>query len=244
MKKFLIVLISLLAPCQIILASEYIGEYKCEPTFIQQEDFLILSNNESDIEVIVIKQYPNYPIGLIDEDFLAEDQWSNEDFDNWKKEKFELHTFNLLISENGGKITQFDKTNPVEIFFHSIIFNGYSNHSIIFNDYPKLLAGYTEFSSEEEKEDFWYIRDGVLLDVWNDIDEMVRNGSPEESIELINQVANNLLLYLYPISDGNWIEIEPTDIKGELNFTAKDASRLFSFNVVESQLFKAKCRLI
>ena len=234
MKKFLIVLISLLAPCQIILASEYLGEYKCEPTFIQQEDFLILSNNESDIEVIVIKQYPNYPIGLIDEDFLAEDQWSNEDFDNWKKEKFELHTFNLLISENGGKITQFDKTNPAEIFFHSIIFN----------DYPKLLAGYTEFSSEEEKEDFWYIRDGVLLDVWNDIDEMVRNGSLEESIELINQVANNLLLYLYPISDGNWIEIEPTDTEGELNFTAKDARRLFSFNVKESQLFKAKCRLI
>ena len=234
MKKFLIVLISLLAPCQIILASEYIGEYKCEPTFIQQEDFLILSNNESDIEVIVIKQYPNYPIGLIDEDFLAEDQWSNEDFDNWKKEKFELHTFNLLISENGGKISQFDKTNPVEIVFHSIIFN----------DYPKLLAGYTEFSSEEQKEDFWYIRDGVLVDVWNDIDEMVRNGSLEESIELINQVANNLLLNLYTISDGNWIEIEPTDINGELNFTAKDARRLFSFNVKESQLFKAKCRLI
>ena len=234
MKKFLIVLISLLAPCQIILASEYIGEYKCEPTFIQQEDFLILSNNESDIEVIVIKQYPNYPIGLIDEDFLAEDQWSNEDFDNWKKEKFELHTFNLLISENGGKISQFDKTNPVEIVFHSIIFN----------DYPKLLAGYTEFSSEEQKEDFWYIRDGVLVDVWNDIDEMVRNGSVEELNELMNQVANNLLLNLYTISDGNWIEIEPTDINGELNFTAKDASRLFSFNLKESQLFKAKCRLI
>jgi len=234
MKKFLIVLISLLAPCQIILASEYIGEYKCEPTFIQQEEFLILSNNESDIEVIAIKQYPNYPIGLIDEDFLAEVETSNEDFDKWKKEKFESHTFNLLISENGGKISQFDKTNPVEIVFHSIIFN----------DYPKLLAGYTEFSSEEEKEDFWYIRDGVLLDVWNDIDEMVRNGSLEESIELINQVANNLLLYLYPISDGNWIEIEPTDTEGELNFTAKDASRLFSFNVKESQLFKAKCRLI
>ena len=234
MKKFLIVLISLLAPCQIILASEYIGEYKCEPTFIQQEEFLILSNNESDIEVIAIKQYPNYPIGLIDEDFLAKVETSNEDFDKWKKEKFESHTFNLLISENGGKISQFDKTNPVEIVFHSIIFN----------DYPKLLAGYTEFSSEEQKEDFWYIRDGVLLDVWNDIDEMVRNGSLEESIELINQVANNLLLYLYPISDGNWIEIEPTDTEGELNFTAKDASRFFSDNVGESQLFKAKCRLI
>ena len=234
MKKFLIVLISLLAPCQIILASEYIGEYKCEPTFIQQEDFLILSNNESDIEVIVIKQYPNYPIGLIDEDFLVEVETSNEDFDIWKKEKFESHTFNLFISEKGGKISQFDKTNPVEIVFHSIIFN----------DYPKLLAGYTEFSSEEQKEDFWYIRDGVLVDVWNDIDEMVRNGSAEELNELMNQVANNLLLNLYTISDGNWIEIEPTDINGELNFTAKDASRLFSFNVKESQLFKAKCRLI
>ena len=234
MKKFLIVLISLLAPCQIILASEYIGEYKCEPTFIQQEDFLILSNNESDIEVIAIKQYPNYPIGLIDDDFLAEVETSNQDFENWKKEKLESHTFNLLISENGGKISQFDKTNPVEIVFHSIIFN----------DYPKLLAGYTEFSSEEQKEDFWYIRDGVLVDVWNDIDEMVRNGSAEELNELMNQVANNLLLNLYTISDGNWIEIEPTDINGELNFTAKDASRLFSFNVKESQLFKAKCRLI
>ena len=234
MKKFLIVLISLLAPCQIILASEYIGEYKCEPTFIQQEEFLILSNNESDIEVIAIKQYPNYPIGLIDEDFLAKVETSNEDFDKWKKEKFESHTFNLLISENGGKISQFDKTNPVEIVFHSLIFN----------DYPKLLAGYTEFSSEKEKEDFWYIRDGVLVDVWNDIDEMVRNGSVEELNELMNQVANNLLLNLYTISDGNWIEIEPTDINGELNFTAKDASRLFSFNVKESQLFKAKCRLI
>ena len=234
MKKFLIVLISLLTPCQIILASEYIGEYKCEPTFIQQEEFLILSNNESDIEVIAIKQYPNYPIGLIDEDFLAKVETSNEDFDKWKKEKFESHTFNLLISENGGKISQFDKTNPVEIVFHSLIFN----------DYPKLLAGYTEFSSEKEKEDFWYIRDGVLVDVWNDIDEMVRNGSAEELNELMNQVANNLLLNLYTISDGNWIEIEPTDINGELNFTAKDASRLFSFNVKESQLFKAKCRLI
>jgi hypothetical protein len=234
MKKFLIVLISLLAPCQIILASEYIGEYKCEPTFIQQEEFLILSNNESDIEVIAIKQYPNYPIGLIDEDFLAKVETSNEDFDKWKKEKFESHTFNLLISENGGKISQFDKTNPVEIVFHSIIFN----------DYPKLLAGYTEFSSEKEKEDFWYIRDGILVDVWNDIDEMVRNGSVEELNELMNQVANNLLLNLYTISDGNWIEIEPTDINGELNFTAKDASRLFSFNVKESELFKAKCRLI
>jgi hypothetical protein len=233
-KKFLIVLISLLAPCQIILASEYIGEYKCEPTFIQQEEFLILSNNESDIEVIAIKQYPNYPIGLIDEDFLAKVETSNEDFDKWKKEKFESHTFNLLISENGGKISQFDKTNPVEIVFHSIIFN----------DYPKLLAGYTEFSSEKEKEDFWYIRDGILVDVWNDIDEMVRNGSVEELNELMNQVANNLLLNLYTISDGNWIEIEPTDINGELNFTAKDASRLFSFNVKESELFKAKCRLI
>ena len=234
MKKFLIVLISLLAPCQIILASEYLGEYKCEPTFIQQEDFLILSNNESDIEVIAIKQNPDYPIGLIDEDFLAEVETSNEDFDKWKKEKFESHTFNLLISENGGKISQFDKTNPVEIVFHSLIFN----------DYPKLLAGYTEFSSEEQKEDFWYIRDGVLVDVWNDIDEMVRNGSAEELNELMNQVANNLLLNLYTISDGNWIEIEPTDINGELNFTAKDARRLFSFNVKESQLFKAKCRLI
>jgi hypothetical protein len=234
MKKFLIVLISLLAPCQIILASEYIGEYKCEPTFIQQEEFLILSNNESDIEVIAIKQYPNYPIGLIDEDFLAEVETSNEDFDMWKKEKFESHTFNLLISENGGKISQFDKTNPVEIVFHSIIFN----------DYPKLLAGYTEFSSEEQKEDFWYIRDGVLVDVWNDIDEMVRNGSVEELNELMNQVANNLLINIYRISDGAWIEIELTDINGELNFTAKDASRLFSFNVKESQLFKAKCRLI
>jgi hypothetical protein len=234
MKKFLIVLISLLAPCQIILASEYIGEYKCEPTFIQQEEFLILSNNESDIEVIAIKQYPNYPIGLIDEDFLAKVETSNEDFDKWKKEKFESHTFNLLISENGGKISQFDKTNPVEIVFHSIIFN----------DYPKLLAGYTEFSSEKEKEDFWYIRDVILVDVWNDIDEMVRNGSVEELNELMNQVANNLLLNLYTISDGNWIEIEPTDINGELNFTAKDASRLFSFNVKESELFKAKCRLI
>jgi hypothetical protein len=234
MKKFLIVLISLLAPCQIILASEYIGEYKCEPTFIQQEEFLILSNNESDIEVIAIKQYPNYPIGLIDEDFLAKVETSNEDFDKWKKEKFESHTFNLLISENGGKISQFDKTNPVEIVFHSIIFN----------DYPKLLAGYTEFSSEEQKEDFWYIRDGVLVDVWNDIDEMVRNGSVEELNELMNQVANNLLINIYRISDGAWIEIELTDINGELNFTAKDASRLFSFNVKESQLFKAKCRLI
>ena len=234
MKKFLIVLISLWAPCQIILASEYLGEYKCEPTFIQQDEFLILSNNESDIEVIAIKQYPNYPIGLIDDDFLAEVETSNQDFENWKKEKLESHTFNLLISENGGKISQFDKTNPVEIVFHSLIFN----------DYPKLLAGYTEFSSEKEKEDFWYIRDGVLVDVWNDIDEMVRNGSAEELNELMNQVANNLLLNLYTISDGNWIEIEPTDINGELNFTAKDASRLFSFNVKESQLFKAKCRLI
>ena len=98
MKKILIVLISLLAPCQIILASEYLGEYKCKPTFIQQEEFLILSNNESDIEVIAIKQYPNYPIGLIDDDFLAEVETSNQDFENWKKEKLESHTFNLLIS--------------------------------------------------------------------------------------------------------------------------------------------------
>ena len=238
MKKFLIVLISLLAPCQIILASEYIGEYKCEPTFIQQEEFLILSNNESDIEVIAIKQYPNYPIGLIDEDFLAEVETSNKDFDKWKKEKFESHTFNLLISENGGKISQFDKTNPVEIVFHSIIFN----------DYPKLLAGYTEFSSEEQKEDFWYIRDGVLIDVWNDIDKNLYfeygTVNEDEYNQLMNQITNNLLINLYTISDGNWIEIEPTDTEGELNFTAKDARRLFSFNVKESQLFKAKCRLI
>ena len=73
---------------------------------------------------------------------------------------------------------------------------------------------------------------------------MVRNGSAEELNELMNQVSNNLLLNLYTISDGNWIEIEPADINGELNFTAKDASRLFSFNVKESELFKAKCRLI
>ena len=97
MKKFLIVLISLLAPCQIILASDYAGFYQCEPTFILANKFLLISNGKDDIQILITEPNQEVPIGLVDENMLQKMGMTPEDFSKFKLEQFQDYTFNLKI---------------------------------------------------------------------------------------------------------------------------------------------------
>jgi hypothetical protein len=249
MKKFLIVLISLLAPCQIILASEYLGEYKCEPTFVLGEDVLFVANSKDDIRLLMIN--PNREIdfgvfGLIDENVTKKNGGTPEDFLKLKLELFKQYSFRMKISENAGQITQPGENDYVDVYFeHVLVNNGLETD-------PKILMGYTEFGDKESKDEFWHIREFVFTDVLKDtfkylyktygmLDIDIYTFSQDEDGKTsADPIIRNMLKNL--ATSGSWIEISPSDTSGTLNFSIDDAGYLLTIR--ETDKFRAVCKLI
>ena len=250
MKKFLIVLISLLAPCQIILASEYIGEYKCKPTFVLREDLLFIINGKDDIQVMLINPNPETELGLVDENLLKKIEMTPEDFLKFKSEIFKQHSFRMKISENAGQITQPGKNQDVDVYFeHVLVNNGMETD-------PKILMGYTEFGNKESKDEFWHIRDYVFSDVFKDTSKYLDKSYGTRDVDIYyfsdadgktsaDPIIRNMLRNLaYSGFFGSWIKISLSDSSGTLNFSVDNAGELLNYNVRETDKFRAICKLI
>ena len=240
--KLLIVLISLLIPCKIILASDYAGFYQCEPTFILANKFLLISNGKDDIQILITEPNQEVPIGLVDENMLQKMGMTPEDFSKFKLEQFQDYTFNLKIWTDKGQITQLNKDNEVDTYFHNVLQGG-------------VLMGYTEYTNQVKTDDDWFIRDVIFMGVFDDIYQIFindlgndiitdnRNFSGADKVKLSNPLVKNMLEYLAPYEDyyGSWIEISQHETPGKLEFSVKDIQPILNFNVGQTHEFRAIC---
>ena len=80
-------------------ASDYVGDYECEPTFVlQKKGLLFIINGEDDIRVMVIIPNPEIELGLVDENLLKKMEMTPEDFLKFNSEIFKQHSFRMKIS--------------------------------------------------------------------------------------------------------------------------------------------------
>ncbi len=74
MIRLLIIFFMTIFPTIHLWASDYDGDYTCEPTFVLTENYLIIANGIDDIQVLITKQNPEIELGLVDENKLKKIQ--------------------------------------------------------------------------------------------------------------------------------------------------------------------------
>jgi len=223
-------------------ASDYVGDYECEPTFALREDLLFIANGEDDIRLLMIN--PNKEIdygvfGLIDENVIKKNGETPEGFLKFKSGIFKQHSFRMKISENAGQITQPGKNQDVDVYFEHVLVNDGLETD------PKILMGYTEYSSKTETEEFWFIRDLVFMPTWDDTLKNTQKIGTLDEVEkrkVLHSLVRNMLKNL--ATSGSWIEISPSDTSGTLNFSIDNAGDLLNYNVRETDKFRAVCKKI
>lgn len=223
-------------------ASDYVGDYECEPTFALREDLLFIANGEDDIRLLMIN--PNKEIdygvfGLIDENVIKKNGETPEGFLKFKSGIFKQHSFRMKISENAGQITQPEKNQDVDVYFEHVLVNDGLETD------PKILMGYTEYSSKTETEEFWFIRDLVFMPTWDDTLKNTQKIGTLDEVEkrkVLHSLVRNMLKNL--ATSGSWIEISPSDTSGTLNFSIDNAGDLLNYNVRETDKFRAVCKKI
>ena len=223
-------------------ASDYVGDYECEPTFALREDLLFIANGEDDIRLLMIN--PNKEIdygvfGLIDENLLKKMEMTPEDFLKFNSGTFKQYSFRMKISENAGQITQPGINQDVDVYFEHVLVNDGLETD------PKILMGYTEYSSKIETEEFWFIRDLVLMRTWDDTRKNTQKIGTLDEVEkrkVLHSLVRNMLQNL--ATSGSWIEISPSDTSGTLNFSIDNAGDLLNYNVRETDKFRAVCKKI
>ena len=223
-------------------ASDYVGDYECEPTFALREDLLFIANGEDDIRLLMIN--PNKEIdygvfGLIDENVIKKNGETPEGFLKFKSGIFKQHSFRMKISENAGQITQPGINQDVDVYFEHVLVNDGLETD------PKILMGYTEYSSKTETEEFWFIRDLVLMRTWDDTRKNTQKIGTLDEVEkrkVLHSLVRNMLKNL--ATSGSWIEISPSDTSGTLNFSIDNAGDLLNYNVRETDKFRAVCKKI
>ena len=223
-------------------ASDYVGDYECEPTFALREDLLFIANGEDDIRLLMIN--PNKEIdygvfGLIDENVIKKNGETPEGFLKFKSGIFKQHSFRMKISENAGQITQPGKNQDVDVYFEHVLVNDGLETD------PKILMGYTEYSSKTETEEFWFIRDLVFMPTWDDTLKNTQKIGTLDEVEkrkVLHSLVRNMLQNL--ATSGSWIEISPSDTSGTLNFSIDNAGDLLNYNVRETDKFRAVCKKI
>jgi len=221
-------------------ASDYVGDYECEPTFVLGEDVLFVVNSKDDIRLLMIN--PNREIdfgafGLIDENVTKKNGGTPEDFLKLKLELFKQYSFKMKISENSGQITQPGENDDVDVYFEHVLVNDGVETG------PKILMGYTEYSSKTETEEFWFIRDLVLMRTWDDTLKNTQKIGTLDEVEkrkVLYSLVRNMLKNL--ATSGSWIEISPSDTSGTLNFSIDDAGYLLTIR--ETDKFRAVCKKI
>lgn len=217
-------------------ASDYDGNYKCEPTFVLTENYLLIANGIDDIQFLVTRQNPEIELGLVDENKLKKMGMTLDEFSKFKSTEFQKHSFELKISANTGQIIQTGQDREVDTYFESIL---------VGKTDPKILMGYTEYVSKIENEEFWFIRDFVFMDAWDDTlknTETIEWLEKEEKEKVIYSLVRNMLKNL--AVSGSWIEINQSEIPGALNFSAENAGLLLNYNVGDSEKFQAVCKII
>ena len=223
-------------------ASDYVGDYECEPTFALREDLLFIANGEDDIRLLMIN--PNKEIdygvfGLIDENVIKKNGETPEGFLKFKSGIFKQHSFRMKISENAGQITQPGINQDVDVYFEHVLVNDGLETD------PKILMGYTEYSSKTETEEFWFIRDLVFMPTWDDTLKNTQKIGTLDEVEkrkVLHSLVRNMLKNL--ATSGSWIEISPSDTSGTLNFSIDNAGDLLNYNVRETDKFRAVCKKI
>ena len=223
-------------------ALDYVGDYECEPTFALREDLLFIANGEDDIRLLMIN--PNKEIdygvfGLIDENVIKKNGETPEGFLKFKSGIFKQHSFRMKISENAGQITQPGKNQDVDVYFEHVLVNDGLETD------PKILMGYTEYSSKTETEEFWFIRDLVFMPTWDDTLKNTQKIGTLDEVEkrkVLHSLVRNMLQNL--ATSGSWIEISPSDTSGTLNFSIDNAGDLLNYNVRETDKFRAVCKKI
>lgn len=225
-------------PTTNLWASNYIGNYECEPTSILTEEFLFIANGKDNIQVLLTKPNPDIELGLVEETKLKKMGSTTEEFLKFKSTQFQKHSFELEISENYGEITQIGQDSEVDTYFENVFLKDGEGK-------PTLLLGYTEYTSKTETDEYWKIRDDILIDAMSDILEMTKTyeyKNESEYREVLNSLVRNMLKNL--ATGGSWIEISQNDNSGTLNFSMVDAQPLFNFNVNKTDKFGAVCKLI
>jgi len=222
-------------------ASDYVGDYECEPTFVlQKKGLLFIINGEDDIRLLMIN--PNKEIdygvfGLIDENVIKKNGETPEGFLKFKSGIFKQHSFRMKISENSGQITQPGENDDVDVYFEHVLVNDGLETD------PKILMGYTEYSSKTETEEFWFIRDLVFMPTWDDTLKNTQKIGTLDEVEkrkVLHSLVRNMLKNL--ATSGSWIEISPSDTSGTLNFSIDDAGYLLTIR--ETDKFRAVCKKI
>lgn len=229
-------------------ASDYVGDYECEPTFVLREDLLFIINGKDDIQIMLITPYPETELGLVDENLLKKIKMTPDDFLKFKSGILKQHSFQMKISENSGQITQPGENDDVDVYFEHVLVNDGLETD------PKILMGYTEFGDKESKDEFWHIREYVFADVLEDtfkylyetygmLDIDISTFSRDEDGKTsADPIIRNMLKNL--ATRGSWIEISPSDTSGTLNFSIDNAGDLLNYNVRETEKFRAVCKKI
>ena len=237
MKKVFFFFLIIFFPTHTVWASNYIGEYKCEPTSILTEDFLFIANGKDNIQVLLTKPNPDIELGLVEETKLKKMGMTTKEFQKFKLTQFQKHSFEMKISTNTGQIIQTGQDSEVNTYFENVFLkDGEGN--------PKLLLGYTEYTSKSETEEYWKVRDDLLIDAMSDILEMTRTYEYKNEIEykkVLTSLARNMLKNL--AFSGSWIEINQGQVRGTLNFSADNAGLLLNNNVEDTEKFRAICKL-
>ena len=218
-------------------ASDYDGNYKCEPTFVLTENYLLIANGIDYIQVLVTNQNQGIDLGLVDENKLEKIEMTLEDFIKFKTTEFRKHSFEMKIYSNTGQIIQPGHDEEVDTYFETVLVGKTDS---------KILMGYTEYGSKTRSEEYWWIRDFVLMDTWDDTLKNTKTIDfldEEEKRKVIYSLVRNMLKNLATYS-GSWIEISQSEIPGTLNFSAKNAGLLLNYNVDDTEIFRAVCKII
>ena len=237
MFRLLVIFFMTTFPTTSLWASNYIGNYECEPTFVLTEDYLLIANGTDDIKVLLTNQNPEIELGLVDENKLKKMGMTLEDFMKFKTTEFRKHSFEMKINSNSGQIIQLGQDKEVDTYFESVL---------VGKTDPKILMGYTEYSSKTSSEEYWWIRDFVFMGTWDDTlknTKTIEYLDEKEKEKVIYSLVRNMLKNLANYG-GSWIEINQSEIPGTLNFSADNAGLLLDYNVKDTEKFRAVCKLI
>lgn len=235
MIRLLIIFIMTTFPTIHLWALDYDGNYTCEPTFVLTEKYLLIANGIDNIQVLVTKQNQEIDLGLVDENKLEKMGMTLENFMKFKTTEFRKHSFEMKISANTGQIIQPGQDSEVDTYFENVYLKS-----------GKTLMGYTEYSSKTKTDELWEIRDFVFMGTYDDTQKhAIKIGflDKEEQRKVIYSLVRNMLKEL-ATSSGSWIEISQSKVPGTLNFSAENAGLLLNYNVDDTEIFRAVCKII
>ena len=141
----------------------------------------------------------------------------------------------MKISANTGQIIQPGQDSEVDTYFENVYLKS-----------GKTLMGYTEYSSKTKTDELWEIRDFVFMGTYDDTQKhAIKIGflDKEEQRKVIYSLVRNMLKEL-ATSSGSWIEISQSKVPGTLNFSAENAGLLLNYNVDDTEIFRAVCKII